>query len=127
LEIGGWIVAIVVGIGGLVVGVVGLNKKQATVISPQPLTVELVEALHKQFAGKGDFDKHVEKTDKELSALKEIIRKEIPEMVADVNAAGEKRIRRLHSRIDPLVVGVAQLCARQGIKMPQPSQVEDES
>ena len=128
LEIGGCIVAMVVGLGGLAIGVISLNKKTPVEISGQPLTVEIVEALHEQFAAKDDFNKHVEKTDKEFAAMKEIIRKEIPAMLAEVNKAGEQRIRRVHSRLDPLVIGVAQLCAKQGIKMPQNHQLsEDES
>ncbi len=35
------------------------SKKQDTQISPQPLTVEIVKAIHDQFAKKEDFEKHV--------------------------------------------------------------------
>ena len=126
LEIGGVIVAIVVGIVGTVIGIIGLNKKTPVEISPQPLTVEVVEALHEQFAPKKDFERHKERTEAELAELREILRTEIPEMEAKLNAAGEKRIRRIHARLDPLIIGVAQLCTNQGIRMPQQRTTEED-
>jgi len=36
------------------------SHKSQTVISPQPLTVEIVKALHEQFADKQEFENHVE-------------------------------------------------------------------
>jgi hypothetical protein len=89
------------------------------------MTVEIVKALHEQFAGKSGFDAFVIKAETELAVQREILRKEIPAMVAAINAEGEKRVRRVHSRIDPLVVGVASLCAKQGIQMPQQNQSDD--
>ncbi|MEI8288787.1 MAG: hypothetical protein WCH99_04895 [Verrucomicrobiota bacterium] len=119
LEIGSIVTGFVFGsIGLLIAGVAAFKKTEVAV--DQPISVEIIEELHERFADKQDFNKHVEKTEKELTAMKEIIRKEIPAMVAEVNKAGEQRIRRVHSRLDPLVIGVAQLCARQGIKMKQP-------
>lgn len=88
-------------------------------ISPQPLAVEIVEELHEQFASKTDFEKFRAESTADRVALREIIRVEIPAMVAAVNSSGEGRIRRVHARLDPLVIGVAQLCAKQGIKMPR--------
>jgi hypothetical protein len=38
---------------------VALNKKQETVISPQPFSVEIVKALHEQFADREIFEKHI--------------------------------------------------------------------
>jgi hypothetical protein len=77
-------------------------------------------------ASKVEFEKFVEKTDKELAAIHEIIRTEFPKMLRDVNEAGEKRIRRVHARIDPLIIGVSALCAKQGVKMPPPQFLEEE-
>ncbi|NOS70069.1 MAG: hypothetical protein HOP33_09075 [Verrucomicrobia bacterium] len=45
------------------------GSKKKTEISPQPLTVEIVKALHEQFADKQDFDEHVEHNTERHSQL----------------------------------------------------------
>jgi hypothetical protein len=125
LESAGIIAAIVVGALSVIISTVALLKRSEVQVSPQPLTVEVVKALHEQFASKAEFDAFVLKTEGELAAQREILRKEIPAMTAAINAEGEKRIRRVHARIDPLVVGVASLCAKQGIHLPQQTPTDD--
>ena len=44
--------------GALIVAIIALNKKAAAQISPQPLAVEVVKAIHERFAGKAEFDEH---------------------------------------------------------------------
>jgi hypothetical protein len=45
-----------VSFGALVVAVIAINKKTDVKVSPQPLTVRLIEELHEQFAGKKAFE-----------------------------------------------------------------------
>lgn len=59
LERGGLICSIIFGAVGCIAAVIALLKKTDTVISPQPLAVQITEELHKQFADKGIFEKHV--------------------------------------------------------------------
>jgi len=125
LESAGIITAIAVGALSVILATVALLKRSDVQVFPQPLTVEIVKALHEQFASKTEFDAFVLKAEKEFAAQREILRREIPAMVAAINAEGEKRVRRVHSRIDPLVVGVASLCAKQGIPMPQQNPSDD--
>jgi len=54
IETGGVICAMAFGAVGVIVGVIGLLKKQDVNIGPQPMTVELVKAFHEQFANKED-------------------------------------------------------------------------
>ena len=59
LETAGIIGGLVFGGAGSVVAVIALFKKSDTQVSPQPLNVEIVKALHDQFAQKDDFEAHV--------------------------------------------------------------------
>jgi hypothetical protein len=60
LERGGLICSIIFGGISILVAVVALFKKSGTVISPQPLAIEMVEELHQQFASLKTFEEHVE-------------------------------------------------------------------
>ena len=60
LETTGLICALIFGGIGALVGVTSLFKKTETAIYPQPLSVEIVEEMTKQFAAKADFDRLVE-------------------------------------------------------------------
>ena len=64
LEIGGCIVAIVVGVSGLVIGIIGLLKKTEVKVE-QPVSVTITEELHKIFAAKEAFETHVAENKKE--------------------------------------------------------------
>lgn len=59
LETAGVIGGLVFGGAGSLVAVIALFKKTDTQVSPQPLNVEIVKALHDQFAQKDDFEAHV--------------------------------------------------------------------
>jgi hypothetical protein len=43
-------------VGALIVAIFALYRRTDSVISPQPLAIQLVEELHEQFAGKRAFD-----------------------------------------------------------------------
>lgn len=114
-------------LGAFVIMIISFNRKQQVQFR-QPVQVTINEELHKAFASKEAFDAFVLKTDEELAQQREILRLEIPEMVRQVNSSGEKRIRRVHARLDPLIIGVAQLCTKAGLKMPRPQDpIEPES
>jgi hypothetical protein len=59
LETAGIIGGLVFGGAGSLVAVIALFKKTDTQVSPQPLNVEIVKALHDQFARKEDFEAHL--------------------------------------------------------------------
>lgn len=59
LEVGGLICSIIFGALSLVIATTALFKKSDTVISPNPLPVEVVKALHEQFANRDHFEKHL--------------------------------------------------------------------
>ncbi|HEV2692235.1 MAG TPA: hypothetical protein VG347_05010 [Verrucomicrobiae bacterium] len=75
------------------------SRTTNTVITNQPLTVEIVKALHEQFANKEEFDKHVgHNTDRHAQIFKTIERVE-----RTANAALEKQVETV--RKDLVVVG----------------------
>jgi hypothetical protein len=66
---GGWLwgfVGVAVGLGAILFcwnqGVKALDRFTGKPQVPQPMNVEIVKALHEQFADKGAFDKHVAHT-----------------------------------------------------------------
>ena len=88
-------------VGSLVVMIVMANKKQQVSLSPQPLTVEVVKALHEQFADKGEFEKLVNHTtnrhaqifarlDKAEREAREHLAHEVSAIQADRSRAMEK-------------------------------------
>lgn len=58
LEIGGLVCAIAFGGGSLIIAVIALNKKQEVRVE-QPLNITITEELHKVFAAREVFEKHV--------------------------------------------------------------------
>ena len=58
LEVGGLICAIAFGGGSLIIAVIALNKKQEVRVE-QPLNITITEELHKVFASKPEFEKHL--------------------------------------------------------------------
>ncbi|MDE2098219.1 MAG: hypothetical protein KGL39_13270 [Patescibacteria group bacterium] len=107
------------GVCGVAIALVALNKKTPIQVSPQPLAVEVVEELHKQFADKQDFEKFVARTDSDINRVREILRVEIPQMERRITQAGDERIRRVHRRLDPVVIGLSGVCVKLGVKMPR--------
>lgn len=100
-----------------------LNKPTSPTQIEQPLQVQKIwpaATLAELRDAMKQTNERIDRQQEQIDKISEIIRLEIPEMVEKVNLAGESRIRRVHSRLDPLIIGVAQLCAKNGIKMPQP-------
>jgi hypothetical protein len=125
----GWIlgctiVSCLIGIGAFAVSVVAMLRTNNIAVSPQPLAIKVMEELQDQFASKTEFINFRTETHKETAELREIIRVELPEMERRLGAAGDARIRRVHQRIEPLVSGVAALCAKQGITF-SPGRADD--
>ena len=109
------IVGCLVGIGAFVVSIVAMQRTNNVAISPQPLAIKVMEELKDQFASKTEFLTFRTESQKETAALREIIRVELPEMERRISAGGDARIRRVHQRMEPLITGVAALCAKQGL------------
>jgi hypothetical protein len=109
------LVGCLLSLGAFVISIISVLRTQNIAVSPQPLAVRVMEELQDQFASKTEFLNFRTDCQKETAALREIIRIELPEMERRLGAAGDARIRRVHQRIEPLVGGVAALCAKQGI------------
>lgn len=58
LEIGGIICGMVFGAGAMLISIIAVNKKQEVRVD-QPVQVTITEELHKVFAAKESFDRHV--------------------------------------------------------------------
>jgi hypothetical protein len=59
IEIASLVTSIVVGAGGLIIAIVMLSKKQDVQVSPNPMSVELVESL----VTKDEYNKHTERNE----------------------------------------------------------------
>lgn len=79
-------------IAAVVISLVALKRKQETVISPQPLTVEVVKALHEQFADKDDFDELKDHTTQRHGQLFKAIEK----VEREAREAMDKRFENLN-------------------------------
>ena len=88
-------------VASVIIMIVMANKKQQVTLSPQPLTVEVVKALHEQFADKGEFEKLVNHTtnrhaqifariDKAEREAREHLALEVSAIQADRSRAMEK-------------------------------------
>lgn len=95
LEIGGCIVAIVVGVSGLAIGIIGLLKKTEVQVE-QPVSVKVIAEMHEEFASRTAFEAHMQKTDDEFAALRDEHRRdrELSEQSA------RTRITGVYSRVD---------------------------
>lgn len=76
-------------VGLFVIALIALNKKQATVISNQPLTIEVIKALHEQFASKPDFEKHLTDFQQKHNTIWNTLRNENQRIGTEVVATRE--------------------------------------
>ena len=111
-------------LAAVVISIIAVNKKQEVKVE-QPVSITITEELHKSFASKEAFEKHVQDMKGEIDRLDEILRVEIPEMERRITSAADQRVRRLHQRIDPLYSGVAALCSKAGVRMQSPISSEE--
>lgn len=96
-------------VGALVVAVIALNKKQETVISPQPLAVTIVEEMHKRFASKEAFDdlakNNTARHSQLFAGIKEVDEKSralIEKKIAEINEDRRHTLERIESNFDDL-------------------------
>ncbi|HTB86015.1 MAG TPA: hypothetical protein VK742_20385 [Candidatus Sulfotelmatobacter sp.] len=73
-------------VGAMIIAVIALNKKTLTQISPQPLTVRLIEEMHDQFANKKAFDDLVKHNTERHGQIFAEIRRVEKERREDVDA-----------------------------------------
>jgi len=104
LETAGLICAIIFGGIGSLVGVIAMFKKQEVAVQ-QPVDIQIIE----QFVSKAEFNAHVATVNREIFQLREIFRKEIPEMERRISEAGENRVGKLHDRINDVLSEVSTL------------------
>lgn len=105
LETAGLIGGLVFGGAGSLVAVVALFKKQETEVSPQPLNVEVVKALHDQFANKEEFEAHVaSNTERHAQIFRRIetverdARAALGEEMGRINAERERTMEKLNEQ-----------------------------
>jgi len=101
------IIGAICGIGALVVAVISLNKKQETVISPQPLAITIVEEMHKRFASKEAFDELAKNNTARHSQLFSRIdqvereaRVEMERKFTELNDERRRTLENLNTKID---------------------------
>jgi len=102
LETASLVGSLIFGGAGTAVAVVALFKKTDTKISPQPLNVEIVKALHERFANKDDFEAHVAaNADRHAQIYRKIetverdARAALGEEIARINADRQRTMERL--------------------------------
>lgn len=114
----GWVVVILAALAfgaNSVLDLVGRlrgDNDKATQIEPNPLPVqkiwpsatiiELKDAI-------GRTDLRIDRHEKEIHELREIIRREIPEMERRLAEAGEERAVKLHGRINDVLTAVSKI------------------
>jgi hypothetical protein len=96
-------------LGALVVMIVALNKKQQVRVE-SPLDVRGVE----HFVSTTEFQQHAAGVAREIHEIREILRREIPELERRIAQSGEQRVTKLHDRINDVLAEVARLAGRQG-------------
>ena len=90
--------------GAMVVMIVALNKKQEVRVEA-PLEVQGVES----FVSKPDFNRHAAGVTREIHDIREILRREIPEMERRIAESAEARVARLHERLNDVLAEVSRL------------------
>ena len=105
LETAGVIGGLIFGGAGTIVAIIALFKKTDTEISPQPLHVEVVKALHDRFANKEDFEAHVAaNTDRHAQIYRKIetverdARAALAEEIARINADRQRTMEKLNDQ-----------------------------
>ena len=121
LEIGSIVTGFVFGsIGLLIAGVAAFKKTEVAV--DQPVSVEVIEALHKQFAAKNEFDRHVlENSDRHALIFAKIEQSELrsqTDLEKAVLAIQEDRRRtwdKLENRNERIMFALGKIASSQGI------------
>jgi hypothetical protein len=105
MEAAGVIGGLVFGGAGSLVAVIALFKKTDTEVSPQPLNVEIVKALHEQFANQEDFEAHVAgNTERHAQIFRRIelverdARAALSEEVSRINADRQRTMEKLNEQ-----------------------------
>jgi hypothetical protein len=114
----GWVVVILAALafgGNSVLDLVGRlrgDNDKATQIEPNPLPVqkiwpsatiiELKDAI-------GRTDLRLDRHDAEIREIREILRKEIPEIERRLSEAGEERAVKLHARINDVLAAISKI------------------
>ena len=115
LETAGIICSIIVGVLGSTSGVIMLFKRQAVQVQ-QPVDVQLVKALHEQFAAKENFDRHVEHnalTHRDLflkiGGVERNARQHLEEKLDAMQRSSEEAREKLHIRLNTVLEAVSEL------------------
>lgn len=115
LETAGIICSIVAGVLGSASGVIMLFKRQEVQVQ-QPVDVQLVKALHDQFAAKEDFDRLVEHnamTHRDLflkiNGVERGARERLEEKLDAMQRSSEEARVRLHQRLNTVLEAVSEL------------------
>jgi hypothetical protein len=105
LETAGVIGGLVFGGAGSLVAVIALFKKTDTQVSPQPLNVEIVKALHDQFAKKDEFEAHVAgdadrqaQLERKLESVEREARAALGGEIARINADRQRTMEKLNEQ-----------------------------
>ena len=91
-------------LGAMVVMIVALNKQQQVRVET-PLDVRSVES----FVSATEFHQHAAGVAREIQEIREILRREIPEMERRIAQSGEQRVTKLHDRINDVLAEVSRL------------------
>jgi hypothetical protein len=115
LESAGIICSIIVGVLGSASGVIMLFKRQEVQVQ-QPVDVQLVKAIHDQFASKEDFLAHVDQnlqTHRDLFAkiggVERGARQHLEEKLDAMQRSSEEGREKLHDRINAVLEAVSEL------------------
>ena len=115
LESAGIICSIVVGVLGSTSGVIMLFKRQEVQVQ-QPVDVQLVKAMHDQFASQDDFHAHVGQdlqTHRDLFAkiggVERGARQHLEEKLDAMQRSSEEGREKLHNRINAVLEAVSEL------------------
>jgi hypothetical protein len=95
-------------LGAMVVMIVALNKQQQVRVET-PLDVRAVES----FVSTTEFQQHAAGVAREIHEIREILRREIPEMERRIAQSGEQRVTKLHDRINDVLAEVSRLRSEQ--------------
>ena len=95
-------------LGAMVVMIVALNKQQQVRVET-PLDVRAVES----FVSTTEFHQHAAAVAREIQEIREILRREIPEMERRIAQSGEQRVTKLHDRINDVLAKVSRLSGPQ--------------
>ena len=94
-------------LGAMVVMIVALNRRQSVQMD-RPLEVR----THETFVPRQDFQAHTAHVARDMHELREILRREIPEMERRIGLSVEVRMGKLHDRINDIITGLSRLEGR---------------